>query len=83
LASPLFGDLAGLPLLLIQLGSDEILLDDASGLAEPARTAGVDVRLEIWDGMIHVWQMVAPFVPEGRQAIENIGRFVNRVWDEI
>lgn len=77
LASPLFGDLRGLPPMLIQVGSDEILLDDATGLAESARAAGVDVSLEVWDDMFHVWQMVASFVPEGQQAIKSIGRFID------
>jgi len=80
LASPLYGDLAGLPPLLIQVGSDEVLLDDATRLAEKAQAAGVDVSLEVWEGMFHVWQMVAVFVPEGRQAIEQIAQFVEGVF---
>jgi monoterpene epsilon-lactone hydrolase len=80
LASPLYGDLAGLPPLLIQVGSDEVLLDDATRLAEKARAAGVDVKLEVWPGMFHVWQMVSVFVPEGRQALAAIGRFVDQVY---
>jgi acetyl esterase/lipase len=79
LASPLYGDFAGLPPLLIQVGSDEILLDDGTRLADKARAAGVDVSLEVWPGMFHVWQMVSIFVPEGRRAIEGIGCFVDRV----
>lgn len=79
LASPLYGDLRGLPPLLIQVGTDEILLDDATGLAERAREAGVEVTLEVWEGMWHVFQGFAAEVPEGRQAIEKIGTFVQGV----
>lgn len=79
LASPIYGDLTGLPPLLIQVGSDEVLLDDATRLAEKAQAAGVDASLEVWPGMFHVWQMVSVFVPEGRQALAGIGRFIDRV----
>jgi acetyl esterase/lipase len=78
LISPLYADLAGLPLLLIQAASDEILLDDARGVAAHARAAGVGVTLEVWDGMFHVFQMV-PFLPETRQAVDSIARFVSLV----
>src|SRR5450432_970888 len=57
LASPLFGDLSGLPPLLIQVGSDERLLDDARQYAERATGAGSRVRLEVWQGMHHVFQV--------------------------
>src|SRR5262249_13642653 len=55
LVSPIFADLSGLPPLLIHVGTDEVLLDDSTGLAERARAAGVEITLEIWDEMIHVW----------------------------
>jgi epsilon-lactone hydrolase len=57
LASPLFGDLSKLPPLLIQVGSDERLLDDARQYAERAAGAGSPVRLEVWEGMHHVFQI--------------------------
>jgi monoterpene epsilon-lactone hydrolase len=76
LASPLFGNLHGLPPLLIQVGSDEVLLSDSTSFAERARTAGVDVTLEVWPGMPHVWQFTASFVPEARRAIVKIGEFI-------
>ncbi len=76
LASPVYANLAGLPPLLIQVGSDEILLSDSTHLAEHARRADVDVTLEIWDGMQHVWHFAANLVPEARQAIEKIGEFI-------
>jgi epsilon-lactone hydrolase len=79
LAAPLHADLTGLPPLLIQVGTAETLLDDSTRLADRARAAGVDVTLEIWDDMIHVFQAFAPMLPEGRQAIEKIGEFVRRI----
>jgi epsilon-lactone hydrolase len=78
LASPLHADLKGLPPLLIQVGTAETLLDDASRLAERAGSAGVDVTYEAWPDMIHVWQGFGSFLPEGRQAIERIGEFIRR-----
>jgi len=76
LAAPLYGDLTGLPPLLIQVGSAETLLDDSKRLAERARSAGVDVTLEVWEDMIHVWQFFAATLPEGQQAIDRIGAFI-------
>ncbi|HET6522243.1 MAG TPA: alpha/beta hydrolase, partial [Geminicoccaceae bacterium] len=81
LASPLYGDLRGLPPTLIQVGSTEILLDDSRRMAERLRAAGVPVELEVWPSMPHVWHMKADVVPEGRRAIERIGAFVRRHLD--
>jgi epsilon-lactone hydrolase len=78
LAAPLYADLRHLPPLLIQVGTAEILLDDATRLAEKAIAAGVKVTLEPWEDMIHVWQLFAPMLPEGQQAIERIGVFVQQ-----
>ena len=76
LAAPLHADLGGLPPLLLQVGDAETLLDDSMRLAEKARAAGVDVTLKVWDEMPHVWHLFAPILPEGRQAIDEIGSFV-------
>ncbi len=76
LAAPLHADFRGLPPLLIQVGSAETLLDDATRVAERAKSAGVKVDLEVWSEMIHVWQLFAPILPEGQQAIEKIGKFI-------
>jgi acetyl esterase/lipase len=76
LVSPLYADLAGLPPLLIQVGGDEVLLDDAVGLAERARSAGVEATLEEWPDMIHVWHWFLPMLDEAERAIDGIGRFV-------
>ena len=75
LAAPLHANLAGLPPLLIHVGDAETLLNDATRITERARKAGVDVTLKIWDEMPHVWPMFAPILPEGQQAIEEIGAF--------
>jgi epsilon-lactone hydrolase len=78
LASPLFADLRGLPPLLIHVGTDEVLLDDAVQLAERAKRAGVEVTLEIYDRMIHVWHWFLPMLDEAQTAVDTIGRFVRR-----
>ena len=70
LAAPLYAELQGLPPLLIQVGTAETLLDDSTRITARARDAGVDVTLEPWEEMIHVWQMFVPVVPEARQAVE-------------
>jgi acetyl esterase/lipase len=80
LVSPLYADLHGLPPILIQVGSVEVLLSDATRFAEKAKEVGVSVTLEVWDGMQHVWQYTASFLPEARQAIRNIGEFAERIW---
>ncbi len=78
LASPVYADLTGLPPTLLQVGSTEILLDDATRFARRAQAAGVSVTLDIWQGMFHFWQAFAAELPEGRQAIDRIGAFVRR-----
>ncbi len=78
LASPLFADPAGLPPLLIQVGSEEVLLSNSTLFAEKARLAGVDVTLEIWKGMQHVWQYAASMLPEARQAVARIGEYITQ-----
>ncbi|MBC8336544.1 MAG: alpha/beta hydrolase [Anaerolineales bacterium] len=78
LISPVFADFAGFPPLLIQVGSEEILLDDSVLLAENAKSADVDMTLTIYEGMWHVWQTLG-FLPESRAAIEEIGAFVKRI----
>ncbi len=75
-ASPIYGDLAGLPPALIQVGGDEILYDDAARLAARLDRAGGRARLEIWPRMPHVWHLFAPVLPEARRAIGHIGGFL-------
>jgi acetyl esterase/lipase len=75
LASPLFADLRGLPPLLIHVGSDEVLLDDAVQLAATAKAAGVETTIEVWERMIHVWHWFLPMLDEAQSAVEAIGSF--------
>ena len=78
LAAPLYADLHGLPPLYIHVEAAETLLDDATRLAERAKAAGVDVTLEVWDEMIHVWHLFAAMLPEGQQAIERLGEYIRQ-----
>ena len=78
LAAPLYADLQGLPPTLIQVGSAETLLDDATRLAGKTRAAGVDAQLDVWEDMIHVWQLFAPILPEGQQALAQAGEFIKK-----
>ena len=79
LASPLFGDLEGLPPMLVHAGDHEVLLDDATGFAAVLETAGVEVDLRIWPGMIHDFQIMYPNYPEAIEGTEAIAAFVRRV----
>ncbi len=73
LASPLYADVSGLPPMLIQTGTAEILMDDSTRFAEKARAQGVDVTLELWDDMPHIWHIFAPMLSEGADAIAKLG----------
>ncbi len=76
LISPLFAELAGFPPVLIQVGSAETLLADASRLAEAAGTADVDVTLQIWPHMIHAWPLWNAELEDGRRALAEAGHFI-------
>lgn len=82
LAAPLHADLTGLPPLLIQVGDSEVLLDDSQRLAERARRAGVEVRLEVWPEMIHVWHFFAAAGPEAKKGLAEIADFLNYHFQE-
>ena len=75
--SPIHGDMTGLPALLIHVGDAEILLDDAVRVADRAALAGVDVTLEVWDEMPHVWHAFAGVLPEADDAIARIGSWLD------
>jgi epsilon-lactone hydrolase len=75
-ASPIYANLSGLPPLLIQVGSAEILLDDATRLAARAGAAGVKVRLDIWPEMFHVWHVSASVLDEAREALDDAAAFL-------
>lgn len=76
--SPLFAELAGLPPALLQVGTAEILLDDSTRLAARLEAAGVEVELEVWEGMFHGWQLLASMLPEGQEAIAKLAAFLRR-----
>jgi acetyl esterase/lipase len=76
LASPLFGDLSGLPPLLIQVGTDERLLDDARQYAQRAAGAGAQVRLEVWEGMHHVFQVDVAHLRSSGVALDHAAAFL-------
>jgi acetyl esterase/lipase len=78
LISPFYADLKYLPPLFIQVGEDEILLDDAVRLAEKAQAAGVNVTLKVFKKMFHVFQLI-PFLPESKLALEQIEAFFNQI----
>ncbi|MGN7763922.1 alpha/beta hydrolase [Paenibacillus sp. 22594] len=80
LLSPLRLRLDGLPPLLIQAGDQEVLLSDAERLAERVRADGGEATLEIWENLWSVFQLMSALLPEGQEAIGNIGSFVKRIW---
>jgi monoterpene epsilon-lactone hydrolase len=74
--SPVLGDLSGLPPLLIQSGSHEILLDDAVRLASRAAADDVEVTLQVWPGVPHVFQAFSVMLDEAHEALDAVGRFI-------
>ena len=81
LISPLFGDYTGIPPILIQVGTSECLLDDSIRVAEHVKKAGVDVTLDVWEEMVHVFQIFAGVAPEGKEAIEKMGVFARKFFN--
>ena len=80
LASPLYADYEGLPPLFLLVGDREMLLDDATRVADKARNAGVDVSYFQGDGLVHVWPVLAPTAPESEAALEQMAGFTERHW---
>ncbi len=78
LASPALADFTGLPPLLVQVGDAEVLLDDSVAIERRARAAEVDVELEIWDDMVHVFQAFVGLLPEAQRAMDRIGAHLDR-----
>ena len=76
LASPIFADLEGLSPIYLQVGGDETLLDDSRVLADRAQAAGVEVRLDMFPGMLHSFQMMAGRAPEADDAIDRFAQWV-------
>ena len=79
LASPIIGELSGLPDILIQVGSAETMLDDSKRFYEKAKKANVNVKLEIWEDMFHGWHSNAHMLNDADKAIKNIGIFCRNV----
>jgi epsilon-lactone hydrolase len=80
-ASPLFADLSGLPPLLTQVSSTELLLDDAVRLHRKAERCGVASALSVYPGLPHVWQIFTPLIPEAKTAFAEIASFVGKAWE--
>jgi monoterpene epsilon-lactone hydrolase len=80
LASPLFGDLTGLPPLFIQVGTDERLLDDARQFTGRAAQAGVSIELEVWEGMHHVFQLDVAHLESSRIALDHTAQFLRNAF---
>ncbi|MDF1780574.1 MAG: alpha/beta hydrolase [Alcanivoracaceae bacterium] len=76
LISPVYADLTGLPPLLIQVGSTEVLLSDAQRIADNAERDGVQCCYQVWENMMHVFHVMAAWVPEAQHAVAEIGAFV-------
>ncbi|QRE73538.1 alpha/beta hydrolase [Methylobacterium aquaticum] len=76
LASPLRGDLAGLPPLLFHVGAREVLRDDSVRFAEKAKAAGVSATVTVWPVVPHVWQLAQTFLPEARRSLSEAATFL-------
>ena len=74
--SPMFGDFANLPPILLQVGDHEILLDDSRATAARIEETGGQAILDIWPGMFHTWQFWADTIPEAKQAVDQIAKFI-------
>ena len=81
LAFPLYGDLSGLPPLLVQVGSAETMLDDSKRFVERAKEAKVNVNIEVWEDMFHGWHGSAHILKEAEEAIKSIGLFCRSLFN--
>lgn len=79
LISPLFGNYTNIAPILIQVGTDEILLSDSLRMIEVAKAQKASITVDIWDNMMHVWHFGWPYVPEARQAIQKITHFIHGI----
>jgi monoterpene epsilon-lactone hydrolase len=78
-ASPVNGDLSGLPAVMMQVGTDEVLLSDSLAFAEKAALQGVNVRLHVWPEMIHDWPLFHAVLPQGIRAIAEAGAWMKEI----
>ena len=81
-ASPLFGDLDGLPPMLFHVGESELLRDDSVRFAKAARAAGARAELKVWNGAPHVWQFLDGLVPEARRSLDEAAAFLAAALEE-
>lgn len=81
LASPLYGDLSGLPPMLVQVGSAETMLDDSKRFVQKAKEAKVDVEIEVWKDMFHGWHGSAHILKDAEKAIKSIGLFCRKLFN--
>jgi acetyl esterase/lipase len=77
--SPIHGDWTGAPPMLIHVGTNEVLLDDSRTLTKVCRDAGVEVTLEEWDGMVHVWHSFYGLIDDAERAVDRIGEWVKEM----
>ncbi|MFW9889301.1 MAG: alpha/beta hydrolase, partial [Candidatus Thorarchaeota archaeon] len=78
LISPLYADLQDFPPLFIQVGTSEMILDDSLRIAKKAEEAGVEVTLDVWESMPHVFSIFFQYAPESRKAIERVCEYLSR-----
>jgi acetyl esterase/lipase len=78
LASPVRADLQGLPPLIIHVGQNETLLDDAVALSQACQRDGVEAQLRIWPAVPHVWQLFGRYIPEARQSLREVAAFLHQ-----
>src|SRR5208282_5901363 len=78
-ASPVNGELSGLPPVMIQVGTDEVLLSESLAFAEKAALQGINVRLHVWPEMVHDWPLFHAMLPQGTRAIAEAGRWIKEI----
>lgn len=78
--SPIYGNYSGLPPMLMQVGGDEVLLNDTTAVAKKARDAGVTVHQATYDGMFHVFQLLSPVLPEANEARDEVEAYIKNIY---
>lgn len=78
LISPIYADLKGLPPIFIQVSNAEVLFDDSTRFEKKLKESLVNVEVEVWPKMVHVWQAYAPILPEAEKAIKKMGAFIEK-----
>jgi acetyl esterase/lipase len=76
--SPYYSDPTGLPPIFIQVSGSELTLDDSTRFEKKAKAVGVDIEVEVWDKMLHVWHAFDPMLPEARKAIKKLGQYIEQ-----